>query len=77
MPGVQAGKCFDVGEDVFGNHNNEHIPSADLPAQNKLFAKKVVEGLIAGHAMTCGTTDKGYQAGYNDATIAAGVIKVA
>ena len=47
--GSQAGKCFDVGEDVFSDDHN-------LGDQTQQWASLVVSQLKAGNATVCGTT---------------------
>ena len=52
--GSQAGKCFDVGEDVFSNKWNDWIPN--LADESQQWASLVVSQLKAGNATVCGNT---------------------
>ena len=54
MCGSQAGKCFDVGEDVFSSISNDHNPN--FADENQQWASLVVAQLKAGNATVCGNT---------------------
>jgi len=56
----KAGKCFDVGEDVF-SHEMNGANSANFDNENRQWASLVVSQLKAGTATVCGTATKDHQ----------------
>ena len=57
---AQAGRCFDVGEDMFNTEytNGNQYTAQDLEAHTKAFASKVLEKLQEGLDMNCSTVQK-------------------
>ena len=57
---AQAGRCFDVGEDMFNNEwtSGAKYTAQDLEDHTKAFASKVIEKLQAGLDMKCSTVQK-------------------